>query len=90
MNVGGRGVGWSWGIPGFRVGVSGSGQRWFSIGIPGTGLLFYKVLGRSAPATPYQSVPDEVSGPIGRSSSPPTAPPAPRSTRMKWRNMRRG
>ncbi len=35
MSLGERGFGWSWGIPGFCIGVSGAGQRWFSIGLPG-------------------------------------------------------
>lgn len=34
----------SWGIPGFRFGVSPSGRKYFSIGIPGTGLYFIKYL----------------------------------------------
>lgn len=38
------GVGMSWGIPGFRFGVSPSGRKYFSIGIPGTGLYFVKYL----------------------------------------------
>lgn len=38
------GVGMSWGIPGFRFGVSPSGRKYFSIGIPGTGLYFIKYL----------------------------------------------
>ena len=38
------GVGVSWGIPGFRFGVSSSGRKYFSIGIPGTGLYFIKYL----------------------------------------------
>jgi hypothetical protein len=32
------GIGVSWGIPGLRVGVSSSGKKYFTIGIPGTGL----------------------------------------------------
>lgn len=41
-----KGVGWSWGIPGFRYGVSPTGQHYISIGIPGTGLYFIKYLGK--------------------------------------------
>lgn len=36
----GRGVGWSIGIPGFRLGISADGKRYLSIGIPGTGLFY--------------------------------------------------
>ena len=38
------GVGMSWGIPGFRIGVSPTGRKYLSIGIPGTGLYFLKYL----------------------------------------------
>jgi hypothetical protein len=44
-NLSSSGIGWSWGFAGFRVGVSGSGRKWISIGIPGTGLYFYKTIG---------------------------------------------
>ena len=36
------GVGMSWGISGFRVGVSASGRRYITLGIPGTGIYFTK------------------------------------------------
>jgi hypothetical protein len=36
------GVGMSFGIPCFKVGVSPTGRKYFSIGIPGTGLYFIK------------------------------------------------
>jgi len=38
------GMGFSWGIPGLRFGVSPNGRKYFSIGIPGTGLYFIKYL----------------------------------------------
>jgi len=41
-----RGVGWSCGVPGFRYGVSPSGQRYISVGIPGTGLYWIKYFGK--------------------------------------------
>lgn len=40
------GVGMSWGIPGFRIGVSPTGRKYLSIGIPGTGLYFLKYLSK--------------------------------------------
>ncbi len=43
-NLSNRGVGWSWGVGGFRVGVSPSGKRWISAGIPGTGIRYFKYL----------------------------------------------
>jgi hypothetical protein len=45
INTSQSGVGYSWGIPGFRIGKSASGNWWISVGIPGTGLSFYRVLG---------------------------------------------
>ncbi|HAF29439.1 MAG TPA: hypothetical protein DCG75_10370 [Bacteroidales bacterium] len=36
------GVGFSWGLPGLRFGVSPNGRKYFSIGIPGTGLYMIK------------------------------------------------
>lgn len=42
LNASKKSVGASWGFPGFRVGISLDGRRYFSIGIPGTGLYFMK------------------------------------------------
>lgn len=39
-----KGVGMSWGIRGFRIGISASGKKCVTIGIPGTGLYFTKYL----------------------------------------------
>jgi len=39
-----RGIGWSWGIPGLRIGKGADGSTWVSVGIPGTGLYFTKRL----------------------------------------------
>ncbi len=41
-NISRGGIGWSWGIPGFRVGRGADSSFWISIGIPGTGLYFTK------------------------------------------------
>jgi hypothetical protein len=40
----GRGVGWSFGIPGLRIGCSSRGGINLSTGIPGTGLYYTKRL----------------------------------------------
>lgn len=32
----------SWGIQGFRVGVSANGKKYITLGIPGTGIYFTK------------------------------------------------
>ena len=37
-----EGVGMSWGIPGFRVGISANGKKYITLGIPGTGIYFTK------------------------------------------------
>ncbi|KAA6341047.1 hypothetical protein EZS27_011138 [termite gut metagenome] len=39
-----KGVGGSVGIPGLRIGVSPDGRKYFSFGIPGTGLYYIKYL----------------------------------------------
>jgi hypothetical protein len=41
-NLSKRGTGWSWGFGFFRLGVSATGKKWFSFGIPGTGLRYVK------------------------------------------------
>lgn len=41
-----RGVGVSWGFPGFRIGVSADGRYYVSVGIPGTGLYYFHHFGR--------------------------------------------
>lgn len=43
-----RGVGWSWGVPGLRHGVSADGRRYVSVGFPSLGLYWIKYLGASA------------------------------------------
>jgi hypothetical protein len=40
------GIGWSWGIPGFRIGKGPTGATWISVGIPGTGFYFIKQLNK--------------------------------------------
>jgi hypothetical protein len=36
------GVGFSWCLPGLRFGVSPNGRKYFSMGVPGTGLYMIK------------------------------------------------
>lgn len=38
-----RGIGWSWGIPGLRYGVSPSGQRYISLSITGDRVVLDQV-----------------------------------------------
>ncbi|MFN9576169.1 MAG: DUF4236 domain-containing protein [Gemmatimonadota bacterium] len=44
INLRSRGVGYSIGGPGFRVGVRANGRRYVSSGIPGTGLRYQQSL----------------------------------------------
>jgi len=41
------GIGYSWGVPGLRVGVSPSGRKWISLGFPRLGLSFFRYLGNN-------------------------------------------
>lgn len=88
------GIGYSWGFPGFRIGVAADGRRYFSIGIPGTGLYFFKFFrtsprggGRVAPLS-HGSIPG-LSAANLRSGSPslPTATSnsQPRSQQPWWK-----
>jgi hypothetical protein len=43
-NISKNGVGYSYGLFGFRFGVSPSGKKYISFGIPNTGLYFIKYL----------------------------------------------
>lgn len=45
-SLGKRGVGLSWGFPGFRVGRTSDGRAYFSIGIPGTGISYVQHFGK--------------------------------------------
>ncbi len=45
------GIGWSWGVPGFRIGKGADNSTWISIGIPGTGLYFTKRLSANTQKT---------------------------------------
>jgi len=98
-NLSRSGVGVSWGIPGLRYGINAYGRRYISIGLPGTGLYFYKYLdGPTPPDTssgsgPQQSAPTQGSAPplstYMSSSVPPPAqqsqPPAQPGSDPWWR-----
>lgn len=44
INLSRRGVGTSWGIPGFRVTHTATGHRYLTLSVPGTGLSWQKTL----------------------------------------------
>jgi hypothetical protein len=71
-----RGIGWSWGIPGLRYGVSPSGQRYISFSIPGTGLYWIKYLKQKPGSSPPPAVlsPAPPPAPPGNPPSPPATP----------------
>jgi hypothetical protein len=48
------GIGYSWGFPGFRIGVAANGTRYLTLGIPGTGVYFIKYF----PKTPSRAQPN--------------------------------
>jgi len=58
------GIGWSVGIPGFRVGVSAIGQKYISVGFPGLGIYWIKYFGprRGLPSVPPQQQPPPLVG----------------------------
>lgn len=64
------GLGFSWGIPGLRFGVSPNGKKYFSIGIPGTGLYMIKYFDFNQPNIPVNNPPNTNFNP----SSPPLPP----------------
>lgn len=57
VNLGKRGIGTSIGVPGARITNSSTGQKYLTLGIPGTGLSWTKTLNsrrdrRAEPETP--------------------------------------
>ena len=68
------GVGFSWGLPGLRFGVSPNGRKYLSVGIPGTGLYMIKYLD-TFPKNSNQSSNNIPTTPINK-----TAKPKPNST----------
>jgi Protein of unknown function (DUF4236) len=75
-----HGVGWSIGVPGFRYGISASGRRYISIGIPGTGIygIHYFTSGKRFKAfqanvlkkQPNAALPPIIPSAVVRSSQP--------------------
>jgi hypothetical protein len=85
------GIGYSLGFPGFRIGAAADGRRYFSIGIPGTGLYFYKFFSRSRTAKlsmappPGGQSPGPTQGPTSYVGIPnPTGTQPPQSNQPPW------
>jgi hypothetical protein len=78
-----RGIGWSWGIPGLRYGISPSGQRYISLSIPGTGLYWIKYFKQKNLSSPPPAVPGPPAGSVGPSPNP-IPPPATPTRKVPW------
>lgn len=78
-----RGIGWSWGIPGFRYGVSPSGQRYVSLSIPGTGFYWIKYL-KQRPVSSLPSAGPPPTLPSASSSNPNPSPATPNTRKVPW------
>jgi Protein of unknown function (DUF4236) len=82
INLSKGGIGWSFGIPGLRIGRSPSGRPYVSQSIPGTGLSWIKYLGDGKQPTnvklgaPGVGPAPQASGPaIGALPAPHLSPP---------------
>jgi|SRR5581483_6827892 len=84
-NLSSGGVGWSIGLPGFRYGISATGRRYISVGIPGTGIYGTQYLGQ-APVAPVAHRTVLPSSPVQPVNSPPASPPRilPPPVAQKW------
>jgi hypothetical protein len=51
-----KGVGWSIGIRGLRYGISPTGRRYISVGVPGTGLYWTKYLDGRDPTKSWRKI----------------------------------
>ena len=85
-NLSRGGVGWSWGIPGIRVGVSPSGRKWLSLGIPGTGFRIFRFIdefwGTNQGGTEHTEVFDDEVFDTRSGQVPPEKPI------IKWKNIK--
>lgn len=65
------GWGHSWGIPGFRIGRSPNGRKYISVGIPGTGLYYFKYLDEAKACDNHDRESPPAPTTDGRTSFPP-------------------
>lgn len=80
LNASLSGVGWSWGGGIFRYGVSPSGKRWLSVGIPGTGFRYFKYLKQTEGQDSNSSDPSRTGGSESNTQN--------NSKIKKWDNLR--
>jgi hypothetical protein len=64
-----KGVGYSYGIPGSRFGISPDGRRFFSFGFPGTGFYFIKYFKKKSEKPKQQQIVPSTQIIINQSSS---------------------
>jgi hypothetical protein len=79
------GAGWSWGFRYFRYGISPNGRKWFSVGVPGTGLRYFSYLDRSADAVEVQPAISEQEMNGGSQSTHDTATNQKKT--IRWRDL---
>ena len=73
INLNSNGAGWSWGVGFVRFGVSPNGRKWFSVGIPGTSLRYFKYISPSSLNNSDSNDTDtELGGSIDSNSNVPT------------------
>ena len=72
VNLSGSGVGFSVGVPGLRTGISSTGKRYTSYGLPGTGLYDVKYHSSKKETETQESVKNEsISSQIKNNTLPP-------------------
>src|SRR5262245_1950058 len=55
INLSRRGLGFSWGFPMFRTGISADGRRYIWLTLPRTGLSWIKYFGKKPQSSPQSS-----------------------------------
>ena len=88
-----NGMGFSWGIPGLRFGISPSGRKWISFGFPRSGLYFFRYLNsnNSQRSTNYGSIigdDGEVIDDIPRSRVERNENNYSKKKNIKWKNLK--
>jgi hypothetical protein len=80
VNLSRSGLGFSWGLPMFRTGISADGRKYIWLTIPRTGLSWIKYFGKTPPSA--TSVTAQQSSPQLPSPQPST--PSAQSTTTPW------
>ena len=89
-----NGLGYSWGVPGLRFGVSPSGRKWVSFGFPRLGLYFMRYIGETGGSNVSRrsehiiSDDDEIMEMSRQRVSPQSASSRSTKKKVKWKNIR--